>query len=99
MATTHKSSISGKPYEGFGNNAWPFSGRCSDEDNFLYVLPARFNNWTPGLVKRLGGNKKAAAFIDEHCSRTREQRLADYHREQEIIAKARAEYEAERATA
>ena len=99
MIKMKKSSISGEPYEGFGNNAWPFSGRCSDEDNFLYVLPARFNDWTPELIKHLGGNKKAAAFIDEHCSRTREQRLADYRHQQEIIARDRAEYEAERATA
>ena len=26
-------SITGKPYVGFGNNAWPFEGRCSDYAN------------------------------------------------------------------
>ena len=38
----HKCSITGEDYKGFGNNAWPFNGRCSDLSNDRYVLRARF---------------------------------------------------------
>ena len=34
-------SITHEPYEGFGNNANPFYGRCSDYANHYYVIPAR----------------------------------------------------------
>lgn len=34
-------SITHEPYEGFGNNADPFYGRCSDYANHYYVIPAR----------------------------------------------------------
>ena len=37
--------ICGKVYTGFGNNAYPVDneGRCCDECNSLYVIPARIN--------------------------------------------------------
>jgi hypothetical protein len=42
----HVCSICKKPYQGFGNNAQPFSpspeeGRCCDECNRAFVIPAR----------------------------------------------------------
>ena len=37
-------SITGKPYVGFGNNAWPFEGRCSDYAN------AKFEKLADGVV-------------------------------------------------
>ena len=83
MQKTHKCSITGEPYEGFGNNAYPFEGRCSDKANFLYVIPARANAWTPGLVKRLGGNKKAAALIDERLGK--EKRLKQWENYKAVL--------------
>ena len=47
-------SITGKPYEGYGNNAYPFPGRCSDEANRNYVIPARLMGDTPELVQKWG---------------------------------------------
>ena len=47
-------SITGKPYEGYGNNAYPFPGRCCDEANIRYVIPARMMNVTPEMVKEWG---------------------------------------------
>lgn len=40
--TINVCSITNKPYMGYGNNAWPFKGRCSDEANMKYVIPSRF---------------------------------------------------------
>lgn len=37
----HICSITGETYYGFGNNADPFFGRCSNYANNYYVLPAR----------------------------------------------------------
>jgi len=37
----HTCSITGRKYEGFGNNAYPFKGRCCDYANSYYVIPAR----------------------------------------------------------
>ena len=34
-------SICKEGYEGFGNNAYPFKGRCCDECNETIVIPAR----------------------------------------------------------
>jgi hypothetical protein len=34
-------SICSDVYEGFGNNAWPFEGRCCDECRRTEVFPAR----------------------------------------------------------
>ena len=47
-------SITGKPYEGHGNNASPFPGRCCDEANLHYVIPARLMRVTPEMVKKWG---------------------------------------------
>ena len=47
-------SITGLPYEGYGNNAWPFGGRCSDEANSLYVIPARLMGVTPDMIAEWG---------------------------------------------
>ena len=47
-------SIFNEPYEGYGNNAWPFEGRCSDKANELYVIPARIMGVTPEMVKKWG---------------------------------------------
>ena len=83
MQKTHKCSITGEPYEGFGNNAYPFKGRCSDKANFLYVIPARANGWTPETVKELGGNKKAAADIDERLGK--EGRLKEWEHHKAVL--------------
>ena len=65
----HICSITGKEYVGYGNNAFPFEGRCSDEANSLYVIPARMCGFTPEMIKRYGGNVAFAAIMDK--SRTR----------------------------
>jgi len=37
-------SICGKEYSGWGNNAWPVNdGRCCDQCNFEFVIPARIS--------------------------------------------------------
>lgn len=44
MEELHLCSICGEPYFGFGNNAQPVNdGRCCNECNSLYVIPARIN--------------------------------------------------------
>lgn len=50
----HTCSISGVRYEGYGNNAYPFNGRCCDEANLHYVIPARIMGITPNAIKALG---------------------------------------------
>ena len=52
-----KCSILGREYDGFGNNAYPFRGRCCDEANEQYVIPARVMGITPIDVQKYG--KKA----------------------------------------
>lgn len=47
-------SITGKPYDGYGNNAYPFPGRCCDEANRRYVIPARLMSVTPEMVEKWG---------------------------------------------
>ena len=47
-------SITGKAYDGYGNNAYPFKGRCSDEANSLYVIPARLLGVTPEMIEKWG---------------------------------------------
>lgn len=37
----HTCSITGETYYGYGNNAYPFYGRCSNYANTFYVIPAR----------------------------------------------------------
>lgn len=61
----HRCSITGKPYYGFGNNAYPFKGRCSDYANSMYVIPARLSGVTPELIQNYGGNKAFAKYMDE----------------------------------
>lgn len=58
-----KCSITGKMYVGYGNNAYPFEGRCSDEANSRYVIPARLMGITLKQVK-LMGKKAIMAYID-----------------------------------
>lgn len=41
MEKYHICSITGERYYGYGNNADPFYGRCSDYANGMYVIPAR----------------------------------------------------------
>lgn len=50
----HICSITGKTYYGFGNNAYPFEGRCSDEANAKYVIPARLLSVSPEMIKEWG---------------------------------------------
>lgn len=47
-------SITGEMYFGYGNNADPFPGRCSDYANDMYVIPARIMGVTPEMVKQYG---------------------------------------------
>lgn len=60
-----KCSITKKTFYGFDNNAYPFSGRCSYMANELYVIPARLSGVTPDLIKKFGGNKKFAEYMDK----------------------------------
>ena len=50
----HTCSITGRKYEGFGNNAYPFKGRCCDFANSYYVIPARIIGITPAMIKKCG---------------------------------------------
>ena len=36
-------SICGSDYDGYGNNADPFIGRCCNDCNLLHVIPARIS--------------------------------------------------------
>lgn len=50
----HTCSITGRKYQGFGNNGDPFPGRCCDFANSHYVIPARLMGLTPELIKQYG---------------------------------------------
>ena len=65
----HICSITGEIYYGYGNNAWPFSGRCSDYANKKYVIPFRLAGITPEFIKANGGNKKVRKSFDEFCKK------------------------------
>lgn len=58
-------SITKNKYYGLDNNAYPFTGRCSNYANIMYVVPARMSGVTPELIKNFGGNKKFAEYMDE----------------------------------
>ena len=62
-------SITGEKYFGYGNNAYPFSGRCSNYANSQYVIPARLSGVTPEIIKNYGGNKAFAHYMDERFRR------------------------------
>ena len=62
-------SITGEPYYGYGNNAYPFSGRCSDYANQKYVIPARLMGVTPSIVRSFGGNRKFVRIMDRRLGR------------------------------
>jgi hypothetical protein len=50
-------SICDNIYTGFGNNAWPFKGRCCDWCNGYEVIPARLVR----LKKYINAKKKKKA--------------------------------------
>lgn len=58
-------SITGEVYYGFGNNAHPYFGRCSDEANEEYVIPARLRGIPQELIKRCGGHRAFKKIWDE----------------------------------
>lgn len=60
-------SITGEVYYGYGNNAYPFPGRCSDYANSKYVIPARIMGVTPDMVSKWGVETICQA-IDEKMS-------------------------------
>lgn len=47
-------SLTGVHYDNYGNNAYPFEGRCCDEANEQYVIPARILGIKPITIKILG---------------------------------------------
>ena len=47
-------SLTGVHYDNYGNNAYPFEGRCSDWANTQYVIPARAMGITPELIQKVG---------------------------------------------
>lgn len=55
-------SITGDVYYGFGNNAFPFEGRCSDYANGRYVIPARMLGITPEMIKAFGKESVMSAI-------------------------------------
>ena len=61
----HICSITGEVYYGFGNNAHPYFGRCSDEANWDYVIPARIHGIHQELIKQCGGNRAFKKIWDE----------------------------------
>ena len=56
-------SLTGVHYDNYGNNAYPFDGRCSDWENTHYVIPARLMGVTPEMIQRIG-KKTVMDFID-----------------------------------
>ncbi len=58
---THVCSITGETYVGYGNNAYPFPGRCSDEANRKYVIPARLMGVSPEDISKWGVSVMAQA--------------------------------------
>ena len=58
---THVCSITGETYVGYGNNAYPFPGRCSDNANHKYVIPARLLGVSPEDVSKWGVSVMAQA--------------------------------------
>gem|GEM_PF-5449985 len=50
----HTCSITGREYEGYGNNGYPFKGRCCDFANSHYVIPARLMGVTPEQINQYG---------------------------------------------
>lgn len=64
-----KCSITKKVFYGWDNNAYPFKGRCSNEANSFYVIPARMLGVSPELIQRYGGNYKFACLLDEYYGR------------------------------
>lgn len=58
---THVCSITGETYVGYGNNAYPFPGRCSDDANRKYVIPARLLHITPEYISKWGVGVVAGA--------------------------------------
>ena len=61
----HTCSITNEEYEGYGNNAWPYSGRCSDFANSMYVIPARIAGVTDTMIDWCGGNEAFKKIWDE----------------------------------
>ncbi len=61
----HICSITGKTYYGFGNNAYPFEGRCSDEANAKYVIPARIMGVSPEMIKTWGIEVVKRAVVEK----------------------------------
>jgi len=47
-------SLTGVHYDNYGNNAYPFEGRCCDNANSYYVIPARAMGITPEVIKKYG---------------------------------------------
>lgn len=64
----HICSITGRKYTGYGNNAYPFEGRCCDWANERYVISARMSGFSPELIKSYGGNKMFANLMDRALS-------------------------------
>ena len=64
----HICSITGEVYYGYGNNAHPYFGRCSDEANAEYVIPARIYGVPQELIKLCGGNRAFKKIWDESGS-------------------------------
>ena len=58
---THICSITGETYVGYGNNAYPFPGRCSDDANHKYVIPARLMGVSPEYISKWGVSVVAQA--------------------------------------
>ena len=58
---THVCSITGETYVGYGNNAYPFPGRCSDDANHKYVIPARLMGVSPEYISKWGVSVVAQA--------------------------------------
>lgn len=61
----HICSITGEVYTGYGNNAHPYFGRCSNEANDEYVIPARICGIPQEVIKRCGGNRAFKKIWDE----------------------------------
>lgn len=58
-------SLTGVHYDNYGNNAYPFEGRCSDWANKHYVIPARLMGVTPEFIQKWG-KKNIMNVIDDY---------------------------------
>ena len=72
-------SLTGVHYDNYGNNAYPFEGRCCDEANSKYVTSARMLGMTPMYIKRQG-KQATMKQIDDYLKMGMVERLKLFYK-------------------